>query len=900
MAELIRRRQRFVGRRAELGAFRDNLGLAPDDEAHRFLFHVHGIAGVGKTSLVREWEKTARECGALTAYVDEAVTSVPEALGALSAEFARQGHPFKRLDRLLETYRQRRHEAESASFADPGEAGEAGSPGARPSAAGTALATAGTIGLGMIPVVGPFAGVLDTARLAEGADRLRATLSARFRNPDDVRLVLTPDEVLTPVLVEELTEALRQLPWITLFFDTYERTAPFLGGWLHALMTTERYGKLPLPVVVTLAGRQPFDTTLWDGFADFMTDVRLDPFTEDETRGLLAARSVTEETVVAEVLRLSGGLPVLVSTLAQNRPADPDDVGDPSATAVERFLKWERDPLRRRVALECALPRGLDEDVFLAVVEEARAGAGEDAAALYDWLRALPFVTERATAHTTGLRYHDVVRAPMLRLRRTRSPRGWTARHAALARHFAAWREEEETEAGLRADDRWQSVRWRALRLEETYHSLCANPATALAAALRDVAEACRESAGAARRCARALAEAGEDTDDAVVREWGRRLGAALGEDDAGVRAGVGTDVGTGVRAGVGTGVETGVRTGVGTGVGTGVRTGVGTGVGTGVRTGVGTGAGTGVRTGVGTGAGTGAGTGLGTGVRIALGLLLDAGALDPAGRAVAHRVRGRVLSAEGRYEPALADLDRSLALAPGRYEAYLDRAVTHRGLGDTPAALADFHRADELAPDTPEVLRAWGETLRAAGRYEEAVALLDRAIEAAPGDAYATAVRGSALHRLGRHTEALADLDRAVALDGRYLWALVRRGRLHCALAAHDLAVADLDRAAEIAPDSDWIASERGEIHRLAGHYEAADRELTRALTLNPAHPSALAGRGATRHRLHRVTEALADLDGAIALRPDYAWAVEYRARLRAESAAAPSRARHHRQDSV
>ncbi|WP_327236127.1 tetratricopeptide repeat protein [Streptomyces sp. NBC_01317] len=841
MAELIRRRQRFVGRRAELGAFRDNLGLAPDDEAHRFLFHVHGIAGVGKTSLVREWEKTARECDALTAYVDEAANSVPEALAALSAEFARQGHPFKRLDRLLETYRQRRHEAESASLADPAETAETGETGNEerrppPSAAGTALATAGTIGLGMVPVVGAFAGVLDTAHLAEGADRLRAALSARFRNPDDVRLVLTPDQVLTPVLVGELTEVLRQVPWITLFFDTYERTAPFLGGWLHDLMTTERYGKLPLQVVVTLAGRQPFDTTLWDGFADFMTDVRLDPFTEDETRRLLAARSVTEETVVAEVLRLSGGLPVLVSTLAQNRPADPDDVGDPSATAVDRFLKWERDPLRRRVALECALPRGLDEDVFLAVVEEAEAGedAGEDAAGLYDWLRALPFVTEKTsaktsakasaktTAHAAGLRYHDVVRAPMLRLRRTRSPRGWSARHTALARRFAAWREEEET--GPRADDRWESGRWRALRLEETYHSLCANPGTALAAALRDVAEACRESVGAARRCALALAEAGEDTDDAVVREWGRRLGAALDEDDAGV----------------------------------------------------------------------------GTGVRTTLGLLLDGSALDTAGRAVAHRIRGRVLSAEGRYEPALADLDRSLALVPGRYEAYLDRAVTHRGRGDTPAALADFRRAGQLAPDTPEILRAWGETLRAAGRYEEAVALLDRAIEAAPGDAYATAVRGSALHRLGRHTEALADLDRAVALDGRYLWALVRRGRLFCALGEHDRAVADLDRAAEIAPDSDWIASERGDIHRLAGRYEEADRELTRALTLNPTHPSALAGRGATRHRLHRVAEALTDLDGAIALRPDYAWAIEYREQIRAESAAALSRARHHRQDSV
>ena len=53
--EMIRRRRRtgFVGRHAELAAFRANFGRQPQDDACQFLFHVHGNAGVGKTSLLR-------------------------------------------------------------------------------------------------------------------------------------------------------------------------------------------------------------------------------------------------------------------------------------------------------------------------------------------------------------------------------------------------------------------------------------------------------------------------------------------------------------------------------------------------------------------------------------------------------------------------------------------------------------------------------------------------------------------------------------------------------------------------------------------------------------------------------------------------------------------------------
>lgn len=404
LQELLRRRRSstFVGRQGQLAVFQANLATAPDDERHRFLFHAHGAAGVGKTSLLRQWQQISRERGALTATLDEHVAGVPEAMAALSEQFGRQGRPFKAFDKLMAVYRERRHEAESASAA--------GGLDALPAPGSVATAQAGLAGLGLLPGLGPVAGAMDPLRLAAAADRLRTALSARFRDEHDVRLVMTPAEVLTPVFTADLATAAADAPWAVLFLDTYERTGPLLDRWLRSVVLDGRHGDLPGNVIVALAGQGALDPAGWADSADLVEDVPLEPFTDAEARGLLAAKGVTDEAVVDSVLRLSGRLPVLVSTLAEARPAGPEAVDDPSDTAVERFLKWVEDPVRRDAALAAALPRRLDEDVFHAAVPTAEPG-------LYDWLRRLPFVDERAGR--AG--YHGVVRTAMLRLQRSRS-----------------------------------------------------------------------------------------------------------------------------------------------------------------------------------------------------------------------------------------------------------------------------------------------------------------------------------------------------------------------------------------------------------------------------------------------------------------------------------------------
>lgn len=787
MQELIGRRRRagFVGRIGERAAFRANFGLPAEDERHRFLFHVHGDAGVGKTRLVRELEQIAREAGALTAYVDESVAGVPEAMTAMTRQFAAQGRRFKDLERLLAAHRERRHEAAAALAPGAAEDREG------PSAGSLAVARAAQAGLGMIPVAGAFAAALDTDGLAQGADRLRA----RFRSQEDAQLVLSPEQVLTPVLLSELAGAADAVPWIVLLLDTYERTGPFLDPWLHDVMTTDRYGALPADVVVVTSGQHPFDTARWGSFADFMTDLPLGPFTEEEARGLLADKGVRDEPVVAEVLRLTGGLPVLVSTLAESGPVGPGDVGDPSATAVDRFLKWERDPVRRAAALAGALPRRLDEDAFRSAVDDS---ADQAAESLFAWLRGMPFVGERGGR----LQYHDVVRAPMLRLQRLRSPGAWTERHTRLAEAYGGRR--ARAGADLRPDEPWADEGWRELRLGETYHLLCARPRAALPGTLADLVTACGYGDDAVRPWVRVLAEAGEDTDAEALRTWGADLAAALADgglagllrlllgrargdepwratawalradalardgapgpaledydralalDPALVRAHRGRAVtlgGTGDYAGALAGLDRVLELEPDNAWNVVLR---------------------------------GEHHRLARHHAEAVADLSEGIARDPAGE-FAWASRGAAHERHGDLDAALADFDRALALKPDYAWALARRARVWRGLGDQARRLADLDRALALQPDWAWGRCERGDALRVNGRDGEALADYDRALELDPGYASAYASRGASLSGLGRHEEALADLDRALALNPGYPWALETRERVRQRLA--------------------------------------------------------------------------------------------------------------------
>ncbi|MFC0436705.1 AAA family ATPase [Kutzneria buriramensis] len=471
LQDLIRSRQAgvFVGRERQLAQFSENLRLPVTDPRRRFLFSVHGAAGIGKSFLVRQFRRIAADHGFATGQVDESAYDVPGALAALAADLG----PCKEFGKRLAAYRQHRQDLDSDPTAPEGLS----------SLLTRSTVRAGLAAAGEVPVVGAFTKAIDAKSTAEDVDKLRVFLSRKLRSRDDVELMLSPARVLTPALVSDLN-ALKQPP--VLFFDTYERTSPFLDQWLRDLLAGE-YGALRPDVVFVLAGQRPLDLNLWGDYLSIRADLPLDVFTEQEAGSFLAARGVTDPRVAEVVLGLSGRLPVLVAMLAEAQPTSVDEVGDPSGSAVERFLKWEPDPRRRNAALLGALPRRFSAEVFAVA-----AGSDEH----LPWLLQQPFVTEQSD----GFQYHDVVRSQMLRALQRRSPAEWRARHHALAEHHGA------------------------ATLERAYHRLCADRAAALPEALQGLVLAFSVRRSLAPSWARMIVQAGRETDTAEVVQRGSEL----------------------------------------------------------------------------------------------------------------------------------------------------------------------------------------------------------------------------------------------------------------------------------------------------------------------------------------------------------------------------------------
>ena len=508
LQDRIRERQQsgFVGRQGPAIQYRENFAFFVDDERRRFLFNIHGDAGVGKTFLTTQFRGIAAGSGALTAYIDETVEDVTSAMSAIAEQFSRAGSRLGDFEKRAADYQQRRHELESDPNAPAG-------------VAAFLTKTAVTIGLAAardIPVAGSLLAPIEGATVADQANQAREYLARKFRDHRDVRLLLSPADELTPVFVAGLSRVATNRP-VALFLDTYERTGLVLDQWLRSLYAG-RYGDLPETIVTTISGQKPLNPNLWGQYLPVIADIPLEPFSEVEARQFLASKDITDETTIEVILTLSGRLPLWLATLAEVRLQGNVAIGDPSGDAVDRFLKWENDPTRRTIAVAAALPRILNQDVLAVIAPTGKARE------LFDWLRGLPFVSQRGQAWT----YHDVVRGAMLRLRRAETPAEWRSEQNLLAKTNARWA--SETSDGVK--NTWTDPDWIDYTREENYHLLCADPRGNLPKVLGSAVKAAEHSTTRARQWATLIADGGRDTRNAELQNWGQRLTDGISGED--------------------------------------------------------------------------------------------------------------------------------------------------------------------------------------------------------------------------------------------------------------------------------------------------------------------------------------------------------------------------------
>ncbi|WP_345701505.1 tetratricopeptide repeat protein [Kitasatospora terrestris] len=813
-AEALRRRAgaQFVGRRAQLALFAENLARDPDPEAGPspadFLFHVRGMGGVGKSTLVAQWREAARRAGAVTALVDEGdVHGLESALGVLARQLAEQAGPLREFDRALEQYR-RALQADRTTE----QGGEGASLPAR-------LVTTAVIGgvASAVPGGGVVAAMANPETVAQAADRLVAGVRQRRSAGGD------EEAALCRAFVAELgrlcgRENGGRRPWVVLFFDTWEVTGRHLDAWLRDVLSGE-FGDLPLEVQFVLAGRDELAERDWGPLRPAVVDVPLEVFTEQEARELLAARGVVDVNVVDAVLRMSMRLPLLVALLAQTRPQATDEVTDAGADlvdqAVERFLLWVRDPARRETVLAASLPPQLNRDVFARAVPGAPAGT-------WDWLLDQPFVT----GHGEYRQYHAAVRASMLRYCRSRSPLEWRAAHWRLAAGHADARAELERRLSVTA--RRTDPGWQRLLTEETYHLLCADPSAQLADALEQTARRAGEAPAALAAWGDMLVQAAIDCGDEELTRWAARLHALRSPDGPHVET---------LSALAEPGLPARVR-----GWALCHR---------------------------------GYAYFLADRDDEALVDLDRAVSIGGEPLAQALAFRGRLHGWHNRDAQAVADLTASLELRPDDAWVLTRRGEAHRQAGRLDEAVADLTAAHLLDPDDAWYLAERGETHRRAGRFEQAVEDFTAALVLEPEYAWALGWRGEAHRQAGRLDEAMTDLTASIAIDAEQAWVFGARGQTHRQAGRLDEAIEDFTTSVELDPQYAWAWAWRGETHRQAERLTQAADDLGVALRLDPGYGWALARRGETHRQAGRLEEAMADLTAAVTLDPEDAWAL-------------------------
>ncbi|MFE7132436.1 tetratricopeptide repeat protein [Streptomyces sp. NPDC057638] len=844
--EMMRRRARaqFVGRREQLSLFADNLARDPDAEEHpaEFLFHVRGVGGVGKSTLLRQWRESARRAGALTAVVDESdAHGVLPAMAELIRQLAAHAGPLKEFDRAAEQYQR---DLEAATEPLPGDVPQD----MAPSMSSRVVAQAALGAASLIPAVGVATAMASPDAAAQGLDRLRSGARTRRGRGADTGGV-------SRAFVAELARLGERHPWVVLFFDTWEQTSRSLDAWLRTLLQ-DGFGPFPTNVIVVLAGRDALDERAWAPFQPYVTDVPLEVFTEAETRALLAARGITDPEVTEAVLRLSMGLPLLVALLALAQPGTAVAVGadgDLVDTAVERFVQWITDPVQRATVLACALAPQLNADIFTAA-------APPEAGGLWEWLCGQPFVT----GHGDFKRYHPVVRASMVRQRRAHSPQGWAAAHLALAEGHAAWR---ATIAGtLPPRRRWDDARWRRHRADETYHRLCAHPAAELPAALEGAVWAAGQGFAALRQWTDMLDQAARDTADADLQGWADRLRTALSGGDGpvlGALTALLTHGALSPTARARAHAERGWHLYDGEDDeealaeldravaldpdNADARTYRGE-------------------------------------VHRWLGHLDEAITdfttalgIDP-DQANALAARGEAHRRADRYDEAITDLTAALELRPDDAWALASRGQAHRQNGDYDQAIADLTAAVDLNPGYAWAVAGRGETHRLAGRYDQAITDFTTAIGLKPEYAWALASRGQAHRQNGDYDQAIADLTAAVDISPGFTWALAERGEAHRLAGRYDQAITDFTTAIGRPVENVWALGSRGQALAQMGRYDEAVADLTACLELRPDYGWALFSRGEAHRLAGRPDDAITDFTAALALDPHEVMARYYR----------------------
>ncbi|MEM1415467.1 MAG: hypothetical protein AAGH15_11225 [Myxococcota bacterium] len=225
------------------------------------------------------------------------------------------------------------------------------------------------------------------------------------------------------VRAEGLAEHLLDAPRVVLFFDTWEH-----GASCEAWMREAFLPALPAESVVVFASRRAPGVT-WrtdPGFRELLLELPLANLDDESAARFLATEDVPEDRREA-LVALTRGHPLALTLAAEvARDAGSARLEESPrllSALMDRFVASVPSEAHRAALRLTAHARFTDETLLRDVV-------GGDVSALFDWLRALPFVTGSARGLVPHALARDVIDADF----RWRDREGYGALHRRLGR----------------------------------------------------------------------------------------------------------------------------------------------------------------------------------------------------------------------------------------------------------------------------------------------------------------------------------------------------------------------------------------------------------------------------------------------------------------------------------
>ena len=252
--------------------------------------------------------------------------------------------------------------------------------------------------------------------------------------------------------------------------------------------------------------------------------------------------------------------------------------------------------------------------------------------------------------------------------------------------------------------------------------------------------------------------------------------------------------------------------------------------------------------------------------------------AVDP-GYAKAYSDRGLAYSNKGSYDQAIADLTKALALDPntkvasGYAKAYSDRGQVYSNQGQYDLALVDYTKAIELDPNNAEYYdqRGWCYRNRSfqqpTDEYALALADLTKALALDPNNTEYYDRRSAIYRETGKFDLALADNNKAIELEPNNIDHYVQRGWTYFNSGKNDLALADFNKVIELDPNNAGNYLQRGSVYMTTGENALALADFNKAIELDPNNAGNYLQRGYLYMGTGEKDLARADFEKCIAL---------------------------------